>query len=66
MNQTTNNLAFSSIDQDMAHRLGRQGGGSWMGQDGRQWTTGGPNQIELLHDIRDLLVEIRDALKAKP
>lgn len=48
----------------LIQQLSRQGGGNFIGSDGQQVYVSGPNQIEMLHRVCELLLEIRDLLKA--
>ena len=51
-------------DEQTARWLSRRGGGSFLSSQGQTYVSG-PNEIEMLHNVCDLLKEIRNLLKAQ-
>lgn len=66
--QTENSpLSFDALgmSEEIAMQISRRGGGAFMTPNGMSGYVPGPNEVEMLHNVCDLLREIRDLLKTK-
>jgi len=57
---------IAGMSEQSLMQMSRRGGGAFLSQTGQSGYVCGPNEVEMLHNIFDVLVEIRELLKAKP